>query len=499
MIEGTHEENGSTTRKTKTKACSFGLNNLLLNTKSKLYNICKPISKAMPHFSTSPVVFLGCTYRQSSPRSAGGLNRLPPRRRQAVNGSSGGGSSSGGGWQPSLYSNLLKLSVPWVANDSTEPSSEAEESELPTHLQAFLQDFRSRVWLTYRSNFPPIEGTTIVTDMGWGCMLRSGQMILAQALTKHHLGREWPNKPENIGVLRELLRWFGDSPSPNSPYSIHSIARTGLLAFGKKIGDWFEPTTISEALRLLVQQHSPGGLRMYVAKDGIIYKRDVYHLCTVQSADGPAQESCKEEPGNEQSDDEIGHFYHIGCSPSEPAPSRIESESETQQGDFDTHEQSWHPVMILVPVRLGIQCLNPVYIPSLKTFLSFPQSLGIIGGKPHSAFYLVGYQDNQVLYMDPHFVQPTVSVEDHAFPIESYHMEIPQAMAFADIDPSLALGFLCSTQTEFENFCANATAVALEQQCVFSIADQRCVYKSSSTAKDLSLFVDGDPESFVLV
>jgi len=40
-------------------------------------------------------------------------------------------------------------------------------------------------------------------------------------------------------------------------------------------------------------------------------------------------------------------------------------------------------------------------------------------------------------------------------------MEIPQAMAFADIDPSLALGFLCSTQTEFENFCANATAVFL--------------------------------------
>jgi len=157
---------------------------------------------------------------------------------------------------------------------------------------------------------------------------------------------------------------------------------------------------------------------MYVAKDGIIYKRDVYHLCTVQSADGPAQESCKEEPGNEQSDDEIGHFYHIGCSPSEPAPSRIESESETQQGDFgtkpcwfyvfwnlkahaiwlplDTHEQSWHPVMILVPVRLGIQCLNPVYIPSLKTFLSFPQSLGIIGGKPHSAFYLVGYQGKPI-------------------------------------------------------------------------------------------------------
>jgi hypothetical protein len=38
-------------------------------------------------------------------------------------------------------------------------------------------------------------------------------------------------------------------------------------------------------------------------------------------------------------------------------------------------------------------------------------------------------------------------------------MEIPQAMSFDDIDPSLALGFLCSSQAEFDDFCLNAVAV----------------------------------------
>jgi cysteine protease ATG4 len=76
----------------------------------------------------------------------------------------------------------------------------------------FLDDFESRVWFTYRSSFPPIprsqdpkaasalsfavrirsqllqpEGFT--SDTGWGCMIRSGQSLLANALFVSKLGR----------------------------------------------------------------------------------------------------------------------------------------------------------------------------------------------------------------------------------------------------------------------------------------------------------------------
>ena len=54
-----------------------------------------------------------------------------------------------------------------------------------------VHDLRSRVWLTYRSNFPPISGTNHTTDAGWGCMLRCGQMILAQTLLALLAGRGW--------------------------------------------------------------------------------------------------------------------------------------------------------------------------------------------------------------------------------------------------------------------------------------------------------------------
>jgi cysteine protease ATG4 len=76
---------------------------------------------------------------------------------------------------------------------------------------AFLDDFESKIRLTYRSNFPPIpksqdpkavaamslavrlrqlghqEGFT--SDTGWGCMIRTGQSLLANTLIFSELGR----------------------------------------------------------------------------------------------------------------------------------------------------------------------------------------------------------------------------------------------------------------------------------------------------------------------
>lgn len=77
---------------------------------------------------------------------------------------------------------------------------------------SFLDDFEARVWMTYRSGFPAIPKATnpsaplafslsvrlrsqllethgFTTDTGWGCMIRSGQSLLANALFILHLGR----------------------------------------------------------------------------------------------------------------------------------------------------------------------------------------------------------------------------------------------------------------------------------------------------------------------
>lgn len=44
-------------------------------------------------------------------------------------------------------------------------------------------------------------------------------------------------------------------------------------------------------------------------------------------------------------------------------------------------------------------------MPQLSTVLSFPQSVGIVGGRPGASLYFVGVQGGSVLYLDPHEVQ----------------------------------------------------------------------------------------------
>lgn len=81
----------------------------------------------------------------------------------------------------------------------------------------FLDDFESRIWMTYRTDFPMIPrspetrglsltnpaaaleyagrvlkgqtGEGFSSDVGWGCMIRSAQSLLANALITLHLGR----------------------------------------------------------------------------------------------------------------------------------------------------------------------------------------------------------------------------------------------------------------------------------------------------------------------
>lgn len=78
--------------------------------------------------------------------------------------------------------------------------------------QAFIDDFDSRFWMTYRSEFQKIPASTdpkalaslslamrikstfgdqagFTSDSGWGCMIRSGQSLLATTLALLRLGR----------------------------------------------------------------------------------------------------------------------------------------------------------------------------------------------------------------------------------------------------------------------------------------------------------------------
>ena len=67
-------------------------------------------------------------------------------------------------------------------------SDEGKSAEgVPPHVADFIEHFYTLTWMTYRANFDQLEGSVFTTDCGWGCMIRSGQMLLAQVIHRHCL------------------------------------------------------------------------------------------------------------------------------------------------------------------------------------------------------------------------------------------------------------------------------------------------------------------------
>jgi cysteine protease ATG4 len=382
------------------------------------------------------------------------------------------------------------------------PSSELEEFSLLQY-QSLASDFESRLWFSYRKDFPPItnelkqiEPMTVApsnnisgglcyyttnrknktpdessertyslsriyqsmvsytSDAGWGCMMRSGQMMLAQAFVHYYLGRGFrlPVEEKQSNVYQMIISWFLDHEE--APYSIHRIAQAGTL-FNKKIGEWFGPSTIATVLQRLVYEHLKTDFLIYMADQGGIYTDEIEAICT--GAKDPIQID---------HDEELKDTVIVNKSDIEEHNDR----PKTKPIDPTV----WKPVVILMPLRLGLDVLNPIYLDSIKKVFEIPQTLGIMGGKPKSSLYFVGYQEDDVFYLDPHTVQKTIGKGSQAITnYKSFHCSVPRKMRILDMDPSMALGFLCQGRADFEEFCQHARMFAQLENPLMSVQKER--------------------------
>ncbi|KAH9491694.1 Cysteine protease atg4d [Bulinus truncatus] len=340
-------------------------------------------------------------------------------------------------------------------NDAvTDPSSEEE----------FSKDFFSRIWLTYRINFYPIPGTTLCSDCGWGCMLRSGQMLIAQCLLTHFLTRDWrlhdSQNETQRAFYREIIRWFSepiDAPSDKNPFCLHHLADFGRVHH-KDPGQWYGPSSVAYIFRDVFSHAYKtvpilSQLCIYVAQDCTVYIDDVLKLCTAKNRSESVSSSFESS--------------HDGAS----------STAAVAEAASDVWLRS---LIILIPMRLGGEAINEIYIPCIKSLLSHSNCMGIIGGKPKHSLYFLGWQDDKLIYLDPHLCHDAIDTSEPNFKIESFHCSTPRKMSITKMDPSCTVGFYIRNAQEFQKF-------VYEVREFISPAKQRGIYP-------LFIFTEGSHE-----
>eukprot|EP01094_Clydonella_sp_ATCC50884_P022419 TRINITY_DN5135_c1_g3_i1.p1 TRINITY_DN5135_c1_g3~~TRINITY_DN5135_c1_g3_i1.p1 ORF type:complete len:348 (+),score=67.14 TRINITY_DN5135_c1_g3_i1:593-1636(+) len=259
-------------------------------------------------------------------------------------------------------------------------------------------------------------------------MLSTGaQMLITQAFLCCKLGRDW-RLTKSSALPREYvetLRLVSDHP--DAPFSIHKIALQGKC-LGKEVGQWFGPSTAINAVQQLHAIHQRTAFNMFIADDGVVY---------------------------------LDQLRRAARSPQDP--------------DADT----FSPVLLMIPVRVGLDRLNPLYLSAIRECFHYRQSLGIIGGRPRASLYFVASQGNTLLYLDPHVVQPAVNMGKKRFDHSSYHCKALKRINIVDADPSMAIAFLIHTQQDLDEFAARTFEICGQSDSyVFSVCKETPDHKS---------------------
>ncbi|PVU89724.1 hypothetical protein BB561_005188 [Smittium simulii] len=291
-----------------------------------------------------------------------------------------------------------------------------------TYPVKFIDRFQNLIWCTYRYNCRPVDPNNFSTDAGWGCMLRAGQSLVAQALQYHYFGQDynidWNNKAERAQYLK-IIELLMDDQDDSSIFSIYKMSDCGKKQ-GKTVGEWFGPSGTCNILRELGSNCNIP-INFYTTSDGII---NIIDLIKVKDA--------------KQTVDINNEKFAQNC--------------------------FMYSTLVLLVTRLGIDKINPIYNDFIKFCLTVPQSVGIVGGKPSSALYFVGFDKNDLIYLDPHYNRPAIErkeIEKYSKDdIISYRCTEPRKINLNRIDPCMFIGFYIHDVHELVDFYSRVTSLS---------------------------------------
>jgi len=400
----------------------------------------------------------------------------------------------------------------------------------PTWKDGISEVFRNIILFTYRKDFAePLDSISkksgrpkkLNSDFGWGCMIRCGQMMLANAILLHWKrtlfnksrkvitsSQEFDNSQYGLdidsitelsvyeNIEKDIISKFLDfNSNKKSPFSIHEITERGLEWFHKIAGDWYGTNSISQVLKELNHHHKPfEDFEICVFNNGMLFKDDLINSGSELVPSEQNQESKEEDvlvgtPDSFQFDNYFRESRHGnnqsgngeelkeavanksqhsggGSSNSPPDFEKKRSNTDNFQGNHEffyhkNEKRKWNKcVLVIVNTMLGMKKIPEEAYDQISKIFEIPQMVGILGGKGKFGLYFVGIQKDNMILLDPHLNQETVIDEEQILQNrETFRWKYIRTIKIKKLDPWIGIGFLVRSHSEYKGKVINSCII----------------------------------------
>ena len=386
-----------------------------------------------------------------------------------------------------------------------------------TNQEGLLDRLKNIPWFSYRENFEQITQEDIVytSDAGWGCMFRASQMILAQGLCKlnnidnlydfinkffayfydnkipikymckhkkiekkeekekEDLNFKNQNKSFNsfeiidkdsdllntisfINLSSEMIQGLENMSERKSnseyiipPYSIRNFIKVEKYANqnGKKLGDWFsnyDTIRLISTINKKMNTKKDCDFQVFNFNEGIIRINEIIKNCFEEYVEKV-----------ESSEFEILSLSSIECC------NIVNNNLENNKYIFNNKKYIFkYKFILFVSVRHGLYTLEEDYYNEVLKIFDIETNIGMIGGKNTRAFYFIGKCGNNLIFLDPHYVQEALPIKQIGTNVvkETYIPNDIYYMTVDELSPSFTIGFAVNDMKNFKKLMKKLTA-----------------------------------------
>ena len=351
----------------------------------------------------------------------------------------------------SLKFNLISFNTKFVPSEDIKNNVNLFNKTYSTpNLDILNEKIKQLIYISYRSNYKPQytkdNETEYTSDCGWGCMIRSSQMILARGIYKLFkykerkkgakidknfliksviyffldnnlniqidLGQNYYGMENYIKTIYKLNKSYKGITSIEPPFNIQKICILGELT-GKTCGEWFSDYDLPNIYSTINRSFN------------VFPDVEILHF---------------------NSNIDLNTFFKR-CF--------IAKDNKNKQEKYITYQKQKYYFnkigLIFISVRLGLETILSDYYPSIKNLFKCKECIGFMGGKTYSASYFIGYVGNELIYMDPHYNQNSIkNLEKEG--INSYIEKSLYKLNFTKLQTAFTIGFLCRDIDEYIDF-----------------------------------------------